>query len=242
VIFDLDNTLLQSRLGAAAGLRVAASQISLELRRHHLPFSKLQVLRKLNVIERERRAPLSGLVPRNLYDRDNWWKILLKNLHAAPIRGPWIHKTTLHYWDAYQKSSPPFPDAEATVRKLKESGYRLAIVSDSDGTPGMKEKRVNAVPFRELFEFALVAGEDTPKVKPSRAPFRMAAKRLSLPPTNCAYVGDNPQTDIQGAKAIGMTTILVKRKPYSVPVIGRDPPTPSPTFQVNTLKAILEIL
>ncbi len=242
IIFDLDNTLLQSRLGAAQGLRIAASQISLELRKHNLPFSRLQILRKLNVIERDRRAPSSGLVPRNLYDRDNWWKLLLKQLRAVRIHGPWVHKTTLRYWEAYQSFSPPFPDAEATVRRLKESGYRLAIVSDSDGTPGMKKKRVNAVVFRDLFETAIVAGEDTPKVKPSRAPFRLVAKRLGLSPSNCVYVGDNPQTDIEGAKATGMTTILVERKAYLVPVKGRDPPDPSPTFKVRSLREIPAVL
>ncbi len=242
VVFDLDNTLLQSRLGAAAGLRVAASQLSIELRKRGIAFSRLQILRKLNVIERERRAPLSGLVPRSLYDRDNWWKHLLKNIHAWPVQGNWIHKTTLKYWVAYQKSSPPFPDAASTLRKLKGDGYRLAIVSDSDGTPGMKERRVKAIPFRNLFEFALVAGEDTPKVKPSKAPFRKAAKRFGLAPQECVYIGDNPMTDIQGAKAIGMTTILVKRKPYWVPIAGHDPPIAKPTFEVDALRQIPSLL
>ena len=242
IVFDLDNTLLQSRRGAAAGLGAAASLISLELRKHGQPFSKLQILRKLNVIERERRAPLSGLVPRNLYDRDNWWKLLLKNLHLRHLQGSWIHETTLRYWQAYQSSSPPFPDAEATVRKLKTSGYRLAIVSDSDGTRGMKQKRVNAVPFRDLFETAVVAGEDTPKVKPSKAPFRLVAKRLGLPPQRLTYVGDNPQTDIKGAQAIGMTTILVKRKAYRVLVTGLDPPDPTPTFEIRSLKEIPRVI
>ena len=240
VVFDLDNTLLQSRLGAAAGLRVAASEISKELKEHGLPFSRLQVLRKLNVIERERRAPSSGLVPRNLYDRDNWWKLLLRNIHAAQVNGPWLHETTMQYWRAYQGSSPPFPDAESTVRTLKQQGCRLAIVSDSDGTRGMKKKRVDAVPFRQLFEFAVVAGEDTPKVKPSKAPFRMVARKLDLTPERCAYVGDNPQTDIAGAKAVGMTTILVKRKPYWVPVKngGSKALSPTPAFEVNALREI----
>ncbi len=243
-MFDLDNTLLQSRRGAAAGLRVAASEISQELRRNGLLFSKLQILRKLNVIERERRAPSSGLVPRNLYDRDNWWKLLLKNVHAAQLQGPWVHSATLRYWDAYQLSSPPFPDAEATVRVLKQQGYRLAIVSDSDGTRGMKKKRVDAVPFRNLFEFAVVAGEDTPKVKPSKAPFRLVARKLNLPAEKCAYIGDNPQTDIVGAKAVGMTTILVKRKPYWVPVNDGDPPATDqrPAFEIKALKEIPALL
>ncbi len=244
VVFDLDNTLLQSRLGAAAGLRVAASEISQELRKHGRPFSKLQVLRKLNVIERERRAPSSGLVPRNLYDRDNWWKLLLKDIHASQIPRQWIHKTTLQYWDAYQNSSPPFSDAEATVRALKQQGYRLAIVSDSDGTRGMKKKRVNAVPFRSLFEFTIVAGEDTPKVKPSKAPFRLVARKLGLSTEKCAYIGDNPQTDIAGAKAVGMTTILVKRKPYWVRVDDGDPLVmdPRPSFEINALREIPALL
>jgi len=238
VIFDLDNTLLRSRLGTVAGLRVAALQISLELRRHGLLFSKLQILRKLNVIERERRAPKSGLVPRKLYDRDNWWKLLLKNIHAQQAQGPWIHKVTLSFWDACQKNSPPFSDAEATVAKLKELGYRLAIVSDSDGTPGMKKRRLDAVPFRRLFEVAVVAGEDTPKLKPSKAPFRFVAKKLGLPPEACVYVGDNPRTDIAGAKAVGMTTILVERKSYTVPVSGPAGGPPIPSFEIKALKEI----
>src|SRR2546425_6453795 len=203
VVFDLDNTLLQSRLGAVAGLRVAASEISRELRKHGLLFSKLQVLRKLNVIERERRAPSSGLVPRNLYDRDNWWKLLLKNIHASQTQGQWIHKTTLRYWDAYQSSSPPFPDAEATVRVLKQQGYRLAIVSDSDGTRGMKKKRVDAVPFRNLFEFAVVAGEDKPKGKPSKAPIPLVARELKFSPPKSAYNGGKTHTGNSRAETGG---------------------------------------
>ncbi len=216
--------------------------IASQLKKHGYNYSKFQILRRLRTIERERRTPSSGLVPRILYDRDTWWKFLLKQLRATKLQGPWVHKTTLRYWEAYRRASPPFPDAEATVRKLKSSGYRLAIVSDSDGTPGVKRNRVEALAFRDLFQTAVVAGEDTPRVKPSRAPFLLAAKRLGLPPSSCAYIGDNPETDIEGAKATGMTTILVRRKPYAIPLKGRGPPDPTPTFKVTSLKEIPEIL
>ena len=223
-------------------MKVASAIIASQLKKHGYNYNKSQVLRKLCQIERERRAPTSGFVPRMLYDRDTWWKFLLKQLHATQVQGPWVHTTTLRYWDAYRKASPPFPDAETTVRELKKSGYRLAIVSDSDGTPGMKRKRVEAVSFRDQFETAVVAGEDTPKVKPSRAPFLLAANRLGLPPSNCAYVGDNPETDIEGARATGMTTILVKRRAYAVPRKGDPPDPPSPSFEVKALKQIPGIL
>ncbi len=203
--------------------------IAQELRRRGLFFSEFQILARLRRIERERRAPISGLVPQRLYDRDVWWKILLRQLNLTKFNGPWVHRTTARYWGAYAKTSPPFRDAEATVRRLKRLGYRLAIVSDSDGTPGVKRERIRRVPFSGLFETAVVAGEDTPRVKPTKAPFLMVAKRLGLSPRNCVYVGDNPDTDVAGARAAGMLTVLVRRPPYGMgnpgPRVERERPT-----------------
>ncbi len=241
VIFDLDNTLLQSRHGAFQGLGVASFIIARQLRKHGYGYSQGQILKRLREIDLERRAPASGFAPRILYDRDGWWNLLLTRLGLAKRGGPWVHKTTLRYWDAYVKASPPFWDAEKTVKRLKRAGYRLALVSDSDGTPGMKRRRIRGLSFRELFEFAVVAGEDTPRVKPSRAPFLLAAKRLGIPAKNCVYVGDNPETDVDGAKAAGMTTVLVKRRLYAVPVEGKDPPH-VPTFEVRSLREIPKVL
>ncbi len=233
--------MLQSRHGAVQGLKVASSIITKQLKRKGYNYTQGQILKTLRQIDLERRAPASGFAPRMLYDRDLWWKVLLKRPGFANLQGPWVHRTTLRYWDAYVKASPPFWDAEVTVKRLKRAGYRLAILSDSDGTPGMKRRRIQGLPFRNLFEFAVVAGEDTPRVKPSRAPFLLAAKRLGIPAKNCVYVGDNPETDIDGAKAAGMTTVLVMRRLYSVPVEGKDPPH-VPTFEVRSLREIPEIL
>jgi len=86
------------------------------------------------------------------------------------------------------------------------------MVSDSDGTPGMKMKRIRKQPFLKYLETIVVAGEDTPSVKPSRRPFTLVAERLRLQPRDCVYIGDNPDTDIKGAKGVGMMMILVKRR------------------------------
>ncbi len=215
--------------------------IANHLRRHGYNHTQGQILKKLHHIDLQRRAPASGFASRILYDRDRWWKLLLRELGLAKLQGPWVHRTTSRYWDAYAKASPPFWDAEATVKRLKRAGHRLAIVSDSDGTLGMKRRRIRGIPFRTLFEFSVVAGEDTPRVKPSIAPFLLAASRLGIPTANCVYVGDNPETDIDGAKAVGMTTVLVKRRLYAVPVEEKDPPH-VPTFEVSSLREIPELL
>jgi FMN phosphatase YigB (HAD superfamily) len=86
------------------------------------------------------------------------------------------------------------------------------MVSDSDGTPGMKRKRIRQVPFHNLFEAIVVSGEDTPRVKPGHESFSLVAKKLGVQPKSCIYVGDNPRTDIEGAKAVGMITVIVNRR------------------------------
>ena len=147
-----------------------------------------------------------------LYNRDVWWETLLKQLGLSKLKGPRIHRTTLQYWKTYARASPMFSDTMTTIYRLKKAGFRLGMVSDSDGTPGMKMKRIRRQPFLKFLETIVVAGEDTPNVKPSRRPFTLVAEQLGLRPRNCVYIGDNPNTDIQGAKRAGMMVILLKRR------------------------------
>src|SRR5947209_6468802 len=46
----------------------------------------------------------------------------------------------------------------------------------------------------------------------TRQLFKLVAELLGLQPRNCVYIGDNPNTDIEGAKGVGMMMILVKRR------------------------------
>lgn len=206
VVFDLDNTLLRSTIGARRGLQIAAKLISIELKTKGQIYSPANIFRRLQWIDRE-------MIRRKfLYNRDVWWKTLFKELGLKRMDPKWIHHVTLQYWNSYAANSPPFRDAEPTVRKLKLAGYRLGLVSDSDGTPGMKRKRIRRVSFLNLFEAVVVAGEDTPRVKPGHESFRLIARRLRVQPESCIYVGDNPRTDIEGAKAVGMISVIVNRR------------------------------
>jgi len=147
-----------------------------------------------------------------LYNRDVWWETVLKQLGLSKLKGAWIHEVTLRYWKTYARASPLFSDTMSTIHRLKNAGFRLGMVSDSDGTPRMKMKRIRRQPFLKYIETVVVAGEDTSNVKPSRRPFTLVAEQLGLQPRNCVYIGDNPNTDIQGAKGVGMMMILVKRR------------------------------
>jgi len=205
-VFDLDNTLIQSKKGARQALRVVARLFAKRLRKEGILYSEVNLFRKLRLIDLEMHGR------KFLYNRDVWWETLLKQLGLSKLKGSWIHETTLLYWKAYAGASPLFSDTMSTIRRLKKTGFRIGMVSDSDGTPGMKMKRIRRQPFLKSLEAIVVAGEDTPSVKPSRRPFTLAAERLGLSPKSCVYIGDNPNTDVEGAKGVGMMMILVKRR------------------------------
>ena len=227
VVFDLDNTLLKSKVGARRGLLVAARLISNELKRKGYSYGYTRLFRMLQSIDRE----MLGWKLR--YNRDHWWKTLIKQLGLKRLHLTWIHKTTLRYWETYAENSPPFKDAELTLKKLKSLGFKLGMVSDSDGTPGMKMKRIRKEPFHNIFEAIVVAGEDTLRVKPGHEAFRLIAQRLRIMPEKCVYVGDNPRTDIKGAKAVGMTTVIVKR---------RGNHGGNPTYRIGALRELPRLL
>jgi putative hydrolase of the HAD superfamily len=176
------------------------------LRKEGIRYSEANLLPKLRLIDLEMHGR------KFLYNRDVWWETLLKHLGLSKLRGPWIHETTVRYWKTYAGASPLFYDTMSTIHRLKKAGFRLGMVSDSDGTPGMKMKRIRQQSFLKSLEAIVVAGEDTPGVKPTRRPFTLVARRLGLQPGNCVYIGDNPNTDIEGAKGVGMMMILVKRR------------------------------
>jgi putative hydrolase of the HAD superfamily len=166
----------------------------------------------LRLFEHLRRIDHEMLGRKFRYNRDVWWKTLFKELGVKRMDPKWIHDLTLEYWKVYAANSPPFRDAEPTVRRLKRAGYKLGIVSDSDGTPRMKRKRIRGVSFHNLFEATVVAGEDTPRVKPGHESFDLIARKLEVQPKSSIYVGDNPRTDIEGAKAMGMISVIVNRR------------------------------
>ena len=205
IIFDLDRTLIKSQRGFDKALSKAANFLTQYLKRQGHSISGAKIYGTL-------RSIAKSFESHGLYDRDEWWITLLRRLGLPRPRGIWVHKVTLLYWRAYIAASLPYHDAENTLGSLRKRAYRLALVTDTDGTPGMKRKRVKALAFYDLFETVVVAGEDTPKIKPSKMPFTLVAKRLRLPSKRCVYVGDNPKVDVRGAKAVGMQTILVKRR------------------------------
>jgi pyrophosphatase PpaX len=94
---------------------------------------------------------------------------------------------------------------EDVLVRLKDEGRRLGIVTAK--RRATVELAFNVLPIEHLFE-TVVGGDETERHKPDPEPLLLAARRLDVDATECAYVGDSP-FDIRAAKAAGMYAIAV---------------------------------
>jgi pyrophosphatase PpaX len=89
--------------------------------------------------------------------------------------------------------------------RLKDEGRRLGIVTAK--RRATVALAFDVLPIEHLFE-TVVGGDETKAHKPDPAPLLLAAERLGVDPSDCAYVGDSP-FDIRAAKAAGMFAVAV---------------------------------
>lgn len=91
------------------------------------------------------------------------------------------------------------------LRALKESGKKLALLSNADV---IESKSWNKSPIAHFFD-SVIFSCDVGFVKPEREIFEICLHQLCELPQNCAFVGDGGSNELSGAKASGMTSILI---------------------------------
>ena len=98
-----------------------------------------------------------------------------------------------------------FPDAADTLRTVKEAGGRNVILSNN--IPELEDimKDIGLHEYFEGFVISAIEGYD----KPRKELFEIAKRRF--PSERYIMIGDNPEADIMGAEAVGMTTVLVHK-------------------------------
>ncbi|MDP2872056.1 MAG: HAD family hydrolase [Bacillota bacterium] len=153
-------------------------------------------------------------------DQVGW---ILKRLSVDSALRARAHVAVIGPYGDAALAVPPevFPDAKAVVAELARS-YGLALICNTGATPG----RV----LRVLLDRSGLSGHFKVMVfsdelgyrKPSPRAFDAALAGLGLAAGNVAHIGDNPLTDVQGAKRAGMRGILLTggwhgSRPYRSP-------------------------
>jgi putative hydrolase of the HAD superfamily len=117
----------------------------------------------------------------------------------AAIREVEAHHAVHNLWDRVPD------DALPALRRLREKGLRLGVVSNSNGTVRAKLGRLALLPF---FETVVDSAEEGVE-KPDPRIFRIALERMGADPTTTLHVGDLYHVDVDGARAAGLRVVLL---------------------------------
>jgi putative hydrolase of the HAD superfamily len=103
-------------------------------------------------------------------------------------------------WRAYDDVAPAF-------RRLREAGVKVGIISNWDSRLETILDGLGLSPLVDL----VISSAAVKLHKPDPRIFELACERMGVAPEACAHVGDHYYADILGARAAGMTAILIDR-------------------------------
>ncbi|RYP47036.1 hypothetical protein DL768_006831 [Monosporascus sp. mg162] len=109
------------------------------------------------------------------------------------------------YKPAYRENRRATPGSIETLIRLREDGYRLAIVSN--GQIDDQTAKAEVIGIRHLVD-RIVTSEETGYCKPDRRIFEFAIEELGASPQTTYMVGDSVDSDISGALNAGLKPIL----------------------------------
>lgn len=118
------------------------------------------------------------------------------------------------YSERREAGMEPLPDAIDTVRWLRESGRRLALLTNGAG-PAQRKKIVR-FGLAELFDVILIEGE-LGFGKPDERVYHRALAALDVRPSDVWMVGDNLEWDVAAPQKLGMSGVWIDLRGAGVP-------------------------
>lgn len=100
---------------------------------------------------------------------------------------------------------PPFADTNAALRRLRDAGHRLIILSNVDDDLLAGTRKHLAVEFD-----AAITAQQVGSYKPAPGHFTAARERIG--PARWAHVAQSYFHDVQPARAIGVPSVWINRK------------------------------
>ena len=137
--------------------------------------------------------------------------------------------------ESYLFKSPRKPhviEGSYEVLSQLQEKYKLHILTN--GFSEIQEIKMEASKLSGFFTH-VIASEHAGAKKPHPQAFNFALDIIGSRAENCIMIGDNPETDIEGASNIGMDTIYFNRN-------GEFAKDVNATHQVHFLKEILALL
>lgn len=122
-----------------------------------------------------------------------------------------------------------FDDVMPALRALRQAGLLTALISNADKDVTVVALHFDFAPLMDLIVTSALVGYE----KPDPRTYYAALEPLNVDPARALHVGDQPKSDVVGARGVGMGAVLIDR-------YGRHNGTPIPT--VGSLTELAEII
>ncbi|PIN85096.1 MAG: hypothetical protein COV47_03915, partial [Candidatus Diapherotrites archaeon CG11_big_fil_rev_8_21_14_0_20_37_9] len=138
-------------------------------------------------------------------------------LGLTPEQRKQVDGSWFRIYSKVQQSLRLYPQAKRLLRHLKESGYKIGLVTS--GKEWRISQELEMFGIENLFD-TIVTVEHIKKPKPAPDGLLLAAKKLKVSTTDCIYVGDMSE-DIVAGKRAGMKTGIVVHGMHEHSNLGR---------------------
>ena len=137
-----------------------------------------------------------------------WKSVYIRMLEELGLGGEDLVRDALYATFTDPENYALFDDVAAAIESLDSHGLALGIVSNFEA---WLEDLLDALGVRERFPVRVISGLEGVE-KPDTRIFALALERLGMDAADVVYVGDNPEFDVEPARAIGMTPVLIDRR------------------------------
>jgi putative hydrolase of the HAD superfamily len=213
VLFDLDGTLLDRKGAFTAYMSDQADRFAARLGR----------VSRDRYLEAARRADLNGTSPVR--------ETLARMAEELGLGAELVADLVVDFRAGFPAACRLFPGAEEALASLRAEGLGLGLITN--GSASMQGRKLDALALRPRLDAIVISGAEGLH-KPDEAVFRLAAARLAVAPTDCVFVGDNPDTDVRGARGAGMRAVWVRD-----PWWGEEPEADA---AIGDIREILEVV
>jgi len=181
VVFDLDGTLVDSKLDIANSLNWTLARLGYD----PIPIAVIESFVGAGIMPLIRRTVEAAGHP----ERENDALILFRK----------------RYWECLLDSTEPFPGVVETIESLK-GRYKMAVVSNK--MESFTRKILKGLAMDRYFGGLVYGGDSLPVKKPDPAALLEIAEKLGGSTSRMVFVGDSA-VDIETGKRAGAATIAV---------------------------------
>lgn len=179
---------------------------------------------------------LAKTVLLDVSEMELWLYYLLPDYPADRIAPNAAHLTRL--WRDHDGRRVPHDDVKPTLLELKRRGYKMGIIANTITETEIPDWMCHDQ-VADCFQTVILSSKVRLR-KPDPAIYLLASRCIGSIPENCAYVGDNPVRDVEGAVDAGYGSMILYEDAGTADREGKLP-TVKPDYRIKAIRELLDL-